>query len=177
MVQSIAVQNNQLIGGTSKIVLDRWEVKKNPLQILSEYENIKRNVRESVQDYCVRFNTIYNAILTDIKPPMGLALIKFPYGFNPNMAYQLRERDPATLEDMQKIVVSIEANSLAKRARTKAKKKVMIKEETSTLDQVQLEKMFDRLTIAYKPKTQVKTPNFRGQQQPPFKIKQREKRA
>ncbi len=24
--------------------MDRWEVKKNPLQILSEYENIKRNV-------------------------------------------------------------------------------------------------------------------------------------
>jgi len=84
--------------------LDRWEVKKSPLQILSEYENIKRNVGESVQDYCVRFNTIYNAIPADIKPPMGLALIKFPDGFDPNMAYQLRERDPATLEDMQKIV-------------------------------------------------------------------------
>jgi len=83
--------------------LDRWEVKKSPLQILYEYENIKRNVGESVQDYCVRFNTVYNAIPADIKPPMGLALIKFPDGFDPNMAYQLRERDPATLEDMQKI--------------------------------------------------------------------------
>jgi len=71
--------------------LDRWEVKKNPLQIFSEYENIKRNVGESVQDNCVRFNTIYNDILADIKPPMGLALIKFPDGFDPNMAYKLRE--------------------------------------------------------------------------------------
>ena len=51
--------------------LDRWEVKKNPLQILSEYENIKRNVGESVQDYCVRVNSIYNAIPANIKPPMG----------------------------------------------------------------------------------------------------------
>ena len=80
--------------------LDRWEVKKNPLQILSEYENIKWNIGESVQDYCVRFNSVYNEIPADIKPPMGLALIKFPDGFDPDMAYQLRERDPATLEDM-----------------------------------------------------------------------------
>jgi hypothetical protein len=33
--------------------LDKWEVKKNPLQILSEYENIRRNQGEIVQDYCI----------------------------------------------------------------------------------------------------------------------------
>ena len=62
-------------------------MKKNPLQILSEYENIKRNVGESVQDYCVRFNAVYNAIPANIKPPEGLALLKFPDGFDTNMAY------------------------------------------------------------------------------------------
>lgn len=80
--------------------LDWWEVKKNPLQILSEYENIKRNVGESVQDYCVRFNAAYNAILANIKPPEGLALLKFLHSFDADMAYQLREHDPTTLEDM-----------------------------------------------------------------------------
>jgi hypothetical protein len=35
--------------------LDIWEVKKNPLQILSEYENIKRNQGETVMDYCTHF--------------------------------------------------------------------------------------------------------------------------
>ena len=145
--------------------LDRWEVKKNPLQILSEYENIKRNVGESVQDYCVRFNTVYNAIHVDIKPPMGLDLNKFLDGFDPDMAYQLRERDPATLEDMQKIAVSVEANLLAKRARVKAKKKVTIKDEASSSDHLlrKIDKMFDRLTIADKPKAQVRNPNFHGQ--------------
>lgn len=60
------------------------------------------------------------------------------------MAYQLRERYPVTLEDMQKIAVSVEANLLAKRARKKAKKKVTIKEEVFTSDQVlcKMEKMF-----------------------------------
>jgi hypothetical protein len=41
--------------------------------------------------------------LTEIKPPPGLALIKFPDGFDADMSYQLRERDAATLEDMQKM--------------------------------------------------------------------------
>lgn len=140
-----------------------WEVKKNPLQIPSEYENIKRNVGES-EDYCGRFNTIYNVIPDDIKPPMGLALIKFPNSFDPDMAYQLRERDPVTSEDMHKIAVSVEANLLAKRAKTKTEKKVTIKEEASSSNNLlrKLEKMFDRLTNTDKPETQVRNPNFRG---------------
>jgi len=45
-------------------------------------ENIKRNVGESVQDYCVRFNAVYIAIPANIKPPEGLALLKFLDGFD-----------------------------------------------------------------------------------------------
>jgi hypothetical protein len=135
--------------------LDRWEVKKNPLQILSEYENIRQNQGETVQDYCTRFNNLYNAIPTDIKPPQGLALIKFPDGFDVDMSYQLRERNVATLEDMQKSVVSVEANLLARRARQKTERRVTIKEEPSTsssdakLDSLAraMEKMMERLTV------------------------------
>lgn len=136
-------------------------MKKNPLQILYEYENIKQNVSEPVQDYCIRFNSIYNAIPDHIEPPMGLTLIKLSDGFDHDMAYQLRERDLATLEDMQKIVASVEANLLAKRARTKAENKVTINENVSTSYQVlqEMEKMFDRFTID-KPKTQVRNLNF-----------------
>ena len=92
---------------------------------------------------------VLDSIPADIKPPMGLALINFLDGFDIDMSYQLRERDPATLEDMQKIAVSVEANLLAKRARTRAEKKLIVKEEVSTSDQVlrKMEKMFDRLTI------------------------------
>jgi hypothetical protein len=46
-----------------------------------------------------------------------LALIKFPDGFDADMSYQLRERNAATLEEMQKSAISVEANLLAKRAR------------------------------------------------------------
>ena len=68
-------------------------MKKNPLQILAEYEKIKRNVGESIQDYCVRLNAVYNEIPDHLKPPMGIAMMKFPDGFDANMAYQLRERE------------------------------------------------------------------------------------
>ena len=70
--------------------INKWEIKKNPLQILSEYNNLKRNVGESVQDYCTRFNNMYNTLPPHMKPPQGLALVKFPEGFDPDMNFQLR---------------------------------------------------------------------------------------
>jgi hypothetical protein len=112
--------------------LDRWEVTKNLLQILTEYKNIKRNQGETVQDYCTCFNNLYNAIPTEIKPPQGLELIKFSDGFDADMSYQLRERNAATLEDMQKSAISVEANLLVKRARQRKERRVTIKEEPST---------------------------------------------
>lgn len=99
-----------------RLVIDRCERKNNPFQILSEYDNIRRAPNESVQDYCTRFNNIYNAILANIKSPPNLALIKFLDGFHVDMSYQLRERNPETLEQMQSNDVSVEANLLAKKA-------------------------------------------------------------
>jgi hypothetical protein len=168
--------------------LDRWEVKKNPLQILSEYENIRRNQGETVQDYCTCFNNLYNAIPADIKPPQGLALIKFPDGFDADMSYQLRERNYTTLEDMQKSVVSVEANLLARRAWQRTERRVTIKEEPSTsssdakLDSLTraMERMMERLTIAERnpPREnqaapQIQNPNFRRN---PPQIRQRDPR-
>ena len=82
--------------------INRWEIRKNPIQILFEYNNLKRNTGESVQDYCTRFNSVYNTLPSHMKPPLGSALAKFPEGFDPDMTYQLRERDFATLEEMKK---------------------------------------------------------------------------
>jgi hypothetical protein len=55
-----------------------------------------------------------------------LALIKFPDGFDVDMSYQLREGNSTTLEDMQKITISVEANLLAKRAQQRTERRVMI---------------------------------------------------
>ena len=107
---------------------------------------------------------VYNAIPDDLRPYKKSYLLKFPNGFDPDMAYSLRERDPPTLEEMQKIAVSVEANLNDKRARLRAEKKVAIKEEASTSDQLlrKVENMFEILTLD-KPKPQIISPNFSGQ--------------
>ena len=51
------------------------------------------------------------------------------------MAYQLMERAPRTLEDMQSIVVSIEANLISKRAKARAERRIPLKEEPSAFEQ------------------------------------------
>ena len=163
--------------------LDRWEVKRNPHQILSEYENMKINVGEIVQDYCLRFNVAYHAIPANLKTPVDSDMLKFLDGFDADMAYQLRERDPPSLEEMQKIAVNVEANLLARRARARTEKKFVVKEEASPSDSKMdtlirtMENMVDRLTISDRPKPQIRNPNFRGQQQPQFRIRQREQKA
>lgn len=83
-----------------RLFIDRWENKKDPLQILLEYENIRRRPNETIQCYCTIFNNICNAVPVNLRPPPNLALIKFPNGFNIDMAYQLSERNPPTLEEM-----------------------------------------------------------------------------
>ena len=109
--------------------INKWEIKINPLQILAEYNSLKRNQGESVHDYSTRFNSFYNALPPHMKPPQGLALVKYPEGFDADMAYQLRERDYSTLEDIQKGVVSVEANLIEKRARLRSEKMVTYKDD------------------------------------------------
>jgi hypothetical protein len=119
---------------------------------------------------------LYNAIPTDIKPPPGLALIKFPDGFDADMSYQLRERDATTLEDMQKCAISVEANLLAKRSRQRNERRVTIKEEPSMsnsdykIDTVvkSLALLLERSNISDRntlrddtPAPQIRNPNFR----------------
>ena len=115
-------------------------------------------------------------------------MIKFPDGFDANMSYQLRERNSTTLEEMQRDVVSVEANLLTKRARLRYMKRVSIKEEPSTssfdakLDKLvrNMERMMEIITIDDRdaPREnqldpQIKNPNFRRN---PPQIKQRDKR-
>ena len=78
----------------------KWEEKKNPLQILAEYNALKMNPNEFVQYFTTRFNKIYDSIPENIKPPPGLALLHYLDGFDLDMAYQLRERNTSTLEQM-----------------------------------------------------------------------------
>lgn len=47
------------------------------------------------------------------------------------MTYQLRDKGPPTLEEMQKVAISVEANLAEKRARTRLERKVTYRDEVA----------------------------------------------
>ena len=59
-------------------------------------------------------------------------MAKFPEGFDPDMTYHLRDKDPPTLEEMQQIAIKADANLAEKRARTRSERKVTYRDEVST---------------------------------------------
>lgn len=73
-----------------------------------------------------------NSMSNEMKPTPSLSLFRYPNSFDLDMAYSLRERNPTTLEYVIQNSVSIEANLLIKKSKTKNEHKVTIKEEPST---------------------------------------------
>jgi hypothetical protein len=72
---------------------------------------------------------VYHAMSVDIRPPPGLAHLHYPDAFDPEMAFQLRERNTSALEEMQKIVVDVEANLLNRKEKLEALMKDKIEKE------------------------------------------------
>ena len=62
------------------------------------------------------------------------------------MTYSLRERDFATLEDMQRGALSVEVNLMEKRARMKTEKRVSFREEsTPSTSSSKMERMLEEM--------------------------------
>ena len=51
------------------IFLEKWEEKKNYVHMLTSYNQLKRGPNESIKSFSSRFNTIYNSLPADCKPP------------------------------------------------------------------------------------------------------------
>jgi len=94
----------------SKLFLDRWMVKVNPLLLIEEYNHLERHPDESVQQFSDRFNQVYLSMPLNIRPPPDLALLQYPRAFDPEMEFHLRERFLSTLKQMQDITVDVEEN-------------------------------------------------------------------
>lgn len=56
----------------NKLFLALCQENKNPLHILVEYNTLKRDANETVRDFTIRFNQIYNSIPNNMKPPPDL---------------------------------------------------------------------------------------------------------
>lgn len=51
------------------IFLNKWEEKKNPVQLLTQYNKLRRGNDEAVKSFLNRFNKIYNSLPSHCKPP------------------------------------------------------------------------------------------------------------
>ena len=81
-----------------KVFIDKWVIKRNPFLILEEYDNLKRQPGETMQNFSARFNQVYHSIPADIKLPLGSALLQFPDAFDPEMEFRLRKAHYNTLK-------------------------------------------------------------------------------
>jgi hypothetical protein len=122
-----------------QVFLDRWVIMGNIFLILEEYDHLKRKPGETVQQFSTRFNEVYHSIPVDVRPPPGLAKLHFPEAFDPEMTFQLRERDTATLEEMKNIAVDVEANLLNRKAKLEAVRKDKTKKEHAISLEVKLD--------------------------------------
>jgi hypothetical protein len=57
--------------------LDRWVIMRNVFLILEEYDHLKRQPGETVQQFSARFNKVYHAMPVDIRPPPGSSHFHF----------------------------------------------------------------------------------------------------
>ena len=82
------------------VFLEKWEEKKNLVQMLTSYNQLRRGNDESIKNNNSRFNTIYNSLLEDCKPLEGMEKLHYAKAFDDDFALFLRERRSATLVDM-----------------------------------------------------------------------------
>ena len=75
----------------------------------------------------------------NIRPTPGSALLHYPSAFHPEMEFQLRERNLATLEEIKNSAVDVEAHLLIRRAKLKEEEMKNIDPEESTSLEVKLD--------------------------------------
>lgn len=82
---------------------------------MTEFNAIKKNSNESMNDFIKRFNKFYNSLSAKMKPPPIGARVVFVGAFVSDFSFTLRERRFASLEQIQTDALEIEANMTAAR--------------------------------------------------------------
>ena len=96
-----------------RMFLSRWEEKKNPVQLLTQYNQLKRGTDEAVRNFSDIFNRIYISFPTQCNPPEGMAKLHYTEGFDDDFALLLRERRSATLAELMDDAIEVEVNLMA----------------------------------------------------------------
>ena len=72
--------------------LERWDDKQSPLQVLSQYNNLKKGGFESFHDFSNRFMRLYNSIPNDINPSPCAAKLHYAKAFDNDFSLLLSKR-------------------------------------------------------------------------------------
>lgn len=164
--------------------LNRWEEKKNPVQLLTQYNQLKRANDEVVKFFLDRFNKIYNALPVQCKPPEGMTKLHYAEGFDEDFELLLRERRPSTLVDMMNDAIEVEVNLMAskkgkyrfyaKRVKEEAQPSISQSTSDAKIDSVLrvMERMMERFVendkqvVIGQHEPQIRNPNFSQPRQP-----------
>lgn len=68
----------------------KYQEKKNHVQMLTQYNKLKRGNDETVKSFSDRFIRTYNSLPNECKPPKGMAKIHYAEGFDDYFALLLR---------------------------------------------------------------------------------------
>lgn len=90
--------------------LGKWEQKRNSLQLLTQYDNLKRGMNEFVQHFFDRFMRTHESIPADVKPPPVATKLHYADAFDSEFTLLLRERRSTSLENMMQDAIEVEVN-------------------------------------------------------------------
>jgi hypothetical protein len=93
--------------------LNKWGDKKNPLQLLTQYNNMKKALEEIVQEFSAHFLKVYNSIPAEVKPPPGATQLRYADSFDNDFSLLLRERRSTNLDAIMSNTIEVEVNMMA----------------------------------------------------------------
>lgn len=73
---------------------------------------MKRGADESIKYFSFGFNSIYNSLPVDCKPPEGMAKLHFAEDFDDEFSLFLREMRSTTLAQMMSDAIEVEINMM-----------------------------------------------------------------
>ena len=69
----------------------------------------------------------------------------YPDAFDPEVAFQIRERDPSTLEEMKRMEIDVEANMMNREMKLRAIKKDKLDQEKLISSEIKLEMLIEKI--------------------------------
>ena len=137
-----------------QMFLDRWEEKKNYVQMLTQYNQLKRGNDETIKSFSSRFNMIYNSLPIQCKPLEEMEKLHYAEAFDDEFELFLRERRSATLEDMMNDAIEVEINMMSSKRGKYTSETRKVKDEPQSSSNLKfdsimkaMEKLVDKLSI------------------------------